>query len=399
MPTSVEIFAGGGGMALGTRLSGFRHAQLVEWDAAACRVLRHNASEQPELWKPDTVRETDVRAWLSEVDSLNLTEIDLVAGGPPCQPFSTGGLAAGHEDPRNMFSSAIETVRKLAPKLVLFENVPGLLRESFKPYYEYLQNWLSRPEINPRPGELWTDHADRIARSRTSGLRYRVYPEVINAADLGVPQARKRVLLIGIRSDITGAETWKKISTSHSREELLRSQWVTGEYWEEHCVPTSDRPETPSPRDRRTVDLLRQGQLLPEGERWRTVRDAIKGLPTPVDGVPDDTFDSHVGIPGARVYKGHTGSAIDAPSKTIKAGVHGVCGGEAMIRWNDDSLRYLTVRESARVQSFPDSYQFSPLSRTSAMRVLGNAVAVDVAKEATSQLAAHIGLELDPIEI
>src|SRR4051794_28399171 len=104
--TSVELFAGGGGMALGTRQAGFEHRALVEWYKPAATVLCHNARRQPDLWREDSVYEQDVRHWLDETD-IAVDEVDLVAGGPPCQPFSLAGVHAGDEDERNMFPAAL----------------------------------------------------------------------------------------------------------------------------------------------------------------------------------------------------------------------------------------------------------------------------------------------------
>jgi DNA (cytosine-5)-methyltransferase 1 len=392
VPKSVELFAGGGGMALGMHNAGFEHEQLVENNAHACVILRTNAERHPRLWKRENVREIDVRKWLSEAQGIGLEDIDLVAGGPPCQPFSISGKKAGRNDVRNMFPAAIETVRMLRPKMFVFENVPGLLRKDFLPYYEYIADQLRRPEIAPRDGEEedWEKHHARIKKARNSGLLYHVFREEVNAADMGVPQLRKRVFLIGIRSDLLDEGAWEAVPRSHCQDSLIRSQWVTGDYWDHHGLA---KPTAPPDRLVRKVRLLQESDGSLTAQRWRTTRDAIKGLPEPVDYQEAEGVLNHWGIPGARIYKGHTGSPIDWPSKTLKAGVHGVCGGEAMIRFSDEPLvvRYFTVREAANIQSFPDWYDV-PGTRTAAMRALGNAVAVDVAEAIGKHLRRLTGI-------
>jgi DNA (cytosine-5)-methyltransferase 1 len=115
---------------------------------------------------------------------------------------------------------------------------------------------------------------------------------------------------------------------------------------------------------------------------WQTVRDALHNLPDPRSnhGIKDHIFHD-----GARIYPGHTGSILDAPAKTIKAGDHGVPGGENMIRFSDGTVRYLTVLEAKRLQTFPDDFAIKGVWGE-AMRQIGNAVPV--------LLAETIGLEL-----
>jgi DNA (cytosine-5)-methyltransferase 1 len=373
VPRSVELFAGGGGMALGMLNAGFEHDQLVERYAPACEVLRDNAERDPTLWKSENVHQMDVRDWLKQRATRKFSEIDLVAGGPPCQPFSIAGTRAGHADDRNMFPVAVDVVRELRPKTFVFENVPGLLRPDFLPYYLYIIDYLAKPSIKPGVDEDWTTHHNRLRRARRE-VEYHVHRQVIDAADLGVPQTRKRVFIIGIRADIAGPETWKDLESTHGRAALLYAQWITGEYWEDHQVTAPPVPDKYASQ----VRQLRRSAEIPSLLRWRTTRDAIRGLPNSIDECDTPGLLNHRGIPGARTYRGHTGGWIDWPAKTLKAGVHGVCGGEAMIRFSDATVRYLTVREAARIQTFPDTYHLPDL-RTIAMRALGNAVAVAVA--------------------
>ncbi|MFL6160762.1 MAG: DNA cytosine methyltransferase [Jatrophihabitantaceae bacterium] len=400
MPDSIELFAGGGGMALGLHLAGFEHRQLVEWDGQACETLRLNSRRDDPLhgrppWKPDAVVGGDVREWAAALDSRT---VDLVAGGPPCQPFSLGGIHAGYSDPRNMFPAALDVVRATAPKLVIFENVPGLLRSGFLPYFDYVAAQLGAPSVLPSASETWQQHRDRVLRNaHRSELRYRVDRQVILSADLGVPQSRRRVFLIGIREDLNAG--WEPLPADYTEDALLHDQYVSGTYWEEHQddpeahkLLRAGLPAAPARLASRVARLRLEGR--PVEKRWRTVRDMLREperLPEPVDGRQRGRWPNHIGVPGARAYVGHTGSDIDLPAKTIKAGVHGVCGGEAMIRFRDGRLRYLTTREAARVQGFPDWYEFTG-ARSLAMRHIGNAVAVRVAQAVGEQLRRLTGV-------
>ncbi len=121
----------------------------------------------------------------------------------------------------------------------------------------------------------------------------------------------------------------------------------------------------------------------PPGKPWVTVRDATADLGEP-DGV-----NGHVLQPGARSYEGHTGSILDMPAKALKAGDHGVPGGENMIRYADGSVRYFTIREAARLVGLPDSYSF-PRSWTESMRQLGNAVPAQLGEVVGRWLAEMI---------
>lgn len=366
-------------MALGTRHAAFEHLALVEWNRNGAAILRHNATRRPDLWAPENVYEQDVRKWLSQTD-IEEDQVDLVAGGPPCQPFSLAGVHAGDTDERNMFPAAIEAVRKFRPRFVLFENVPGLTRPSFAPYFSYIKHQLEKPTVTPRGDEMWTDHHARVQKARTTSLRYFVYEHLLDTADLGLPQNRRRVFLIGIRGDVPGAALWTAPVATHSRDALLYDQWVTGDYWAEHGQAM---PEPPDGMGNRIRDLKEHGR--PNVLRWNTIRDGLNGLPEPIGCATTAGFANHQAIPGARSYRKHSGSPFDWPSKAIKAGVHGVSGGEGMIRFEDGSLRYFTVREAARIQGFHDDYEF-PVARSRSMGAIGNAVAPPLGEILTRRL-------------
>lgn len=367
---SIELFAGAGGMALGLSKAGFHHEAVVEWDKNACGTIRRNNELGVTKWP---LFETDVRSF--EYSGFG-EGMDLLAGGPPCQPFSIGGKHAGYNDERDMFPEAVRAVRELKPRAVLFENVKGLLRASFAKYFEYVILQITYPDIVRTSRETWADHLSRLEKYHTKGKRdglyYRVVFQLLNAADYGVPQRRERVLIVGFRSDLN--REWSFPQPTHSQEALLWDKWGSGEYWERHRVAKKKRPEAP-PTIKGKLDY---GWFGPPTLPWVTVRDAIADLPEPSE-TESAVIHNHRLIPGARVYPGHTGSPLDEPAKTLKAGDHGVPGGENMLAYGDGRVRYFTVRESARIQTFPDDYVFHG-SWTESMRQIGNAVPVNLGR-------------------
>ncbi len=383
---SVELFAGAGGLALGLSNAGFQHAAVVEWDADACKTFRENQRLHMPRVEDWPLYEGDVRDFRFE----SLSDVMVVSGGPPCQPFSLGGKHRGHSDERNMFPQAVRAIRELRPRAFIFENVKGILREKFADYFGYVQLQLTYPGFALRKCESWGQHLERLEKHHTSHCgreQYKVVFRLLNAANYGVPQRRERVFLVGFRSDL-GVE-WNFPEGSFSEDVLLVSQWISGEYWDRYKVPTRQRPEV-SDRQRSRLERLRRGDLFGAAkQRWLTVRDAISDLPDPKSNLENSIL-NHNFNPGARRYAGHTGSPLDEPAKTLKAGDHGVPGGENMLAHPDGSVRYFSVREAARLQTFPDNYVFHG-SWSEAMRQLGNAVPVRLAEAIGRSVAATLG--------
>ena len=373
---SIELFTGAGGLALGLEASGWRHLALVEKNQHACATIQLNESMGHPLAKGWKLYSDDVQ----NIKYNDIADtVDMVAGGPPCQPFSLGGKHRAHKDNRDMFPEAVRAVRELNPACFLFENVKGLLRQSFYTYFNYIVLQLTYPTIVKRDEEDWQAHLSRLERRHTgreySDLSYRVVFRLLNAAEYGVPQYRHRVFIVGFRSDLE--KEWSFPESTHSLDKLLWDQWIEGQYWEEHEIAKKHRPSPPE-RYKKRIEQISSDFFLhpPPGDRFRTVRDALSDLPDPLSG--DNAFLNHDFRRGARPYPGHTGSVLDEPSKALKAGDHGVPGGENMMSFHDGSYRYYTVRESARIQTFPDNYAFSG-SWTEAMRQIGNAVPVRLA--------------------
>ncbi|MCG7499166.1 DNA cytosine methyltransferase [Vibrio sp. Of7-15] len=368
---SVELFAGAGGLAIGLSKSGFNPKAVVELNKHACNTLKKNSifGYGESLFEGNVV----------DFDYKQVNEaIDLVSGGPPCQPFSIGGKAKGNDDSRDMFPEAVRAIREKRPKAFIFENVKGLLRKNFSEYFEYIIFQLQYPSVVKEESETWEEHRSRLEKYHTKlqheELEYKVVYRLVNAADYGVPQKRERVFIIGFRSDVDAE--WAFPEATHSEDSLLWDKWVTGEYWIRHNI---DKPCIDERTDKKVAKLHKKyGLFRPIESPWVTVRDATSDLPDPKSPVAAQ-HDQHIFKDGAKIYPGHTGSYIDEPSKALKAGAHGVPGGENMIRYEDGSVRYFTVRESARIQTFPDDYLFEG-AWGEIMRQLGNAVPAKLAE-------------------
>lgn len=372
-PNHVELFAGGGGLAYGLRAAGCTGGLLIESNAHACDTLTENSKQGRPLEGVD-VREVDVHTvkW-------TLKGVSLLAAGAPCQPFSLGGKHLAHSDDRNLFPEVLRATRDIRPRAVLLENVSGILRSSIRPYFDYILRQLEYPELAPKEDEPWGDHDKRLQRhqaSRSYEPQYVVSPQVMNAADYGVPQTRRRVFVVALKG---ASDPFAFPEPTHSQDALRVAQ-RGADYWEERGLSVPENIANGLPRNR--------GGGCSGLRPWKTVRDALSDLPAPKEEMKRDALD-HWLIPGARTYKGHSGSHLDWPSKTIKAGVHGVPGGENTVVLEDGSVRYYTLREAAAIQTFPNAYRF-PVSRSEAIRQIGNAVPCQLAQIVATALRTRL---------
>ncbi|SNQ51966.1 DNA (Cytosine-5)-methyltransferase 1 [Frankia canadensis] len=394
--TSVELFAGGGGLAMAVKEAGFRPLLLNEFATRACETLVENMAVRHEMdgERPPPIPVEGERPPLVVGDVAKVEfdylrgVVDLLAGGPPCQPFSLGGVARGDEDRRNGFPEMFRAIREMQPKAVICENVRGLLRPSFMPYFDYIKRELALPFVRRADGGSWHDHDDVLRRmlAAVSGdphERYDVEHFPVNAADYGVPQIRQRVIIVAFRRDVgVDRSRFRELVWPRYSEASLHKAILDGSYWERH------RRVSESVRRRVMARISSRPAGLPVGDEplpWRTLRDALEGIdgqcPLPrtvkLDRVDHykNVINDHIGWPNARIYPGHTPNELDRPAKTVKAGVHGVPGGESVLLLDDTSHRYMTVRETARVMTFPDHWKLAG-PRGEQMRQLGNAVPV-----------------------
>lgn len=169
---SIELCAGGGGQAIGLEQAGFEHIALVEIDKHCCNTLKKNRPN----WN---VLELDIK----HLDGSKYRNIDLLAGGLPCPPFSVAGKQLGNNDERDLFPSALCLIQEIKPRAIMIENVRGILDKRFNEYREYILEQLE-------------------------AFGYRTDWKLLNASDFGVSQLRPRAILVGIRKDIPANFNW-----------------------------------------------------------------------------------------------------------------------------------------------------------------------------------------------
>lgn len=318
---SVELFAGAGGMALGMSLAGFHHVLLNEFDASACQTLRVN--------RPDwNVLEGDVR----HVDFTPLRgKVDFLSGGFPCQAFSYAGKGAGFNDTRGtLFFDLARAVKEIQPKVFLGENVKGLLSHEH-------------------------GHTLETIRHAISELGYTlVEPHVLKAIMYQVPQKRERLILIAIRNDIAPHVRFHWPSP-YRRVLTLRDAFFKSVIYNSD-VPHSEGAKYPEKKQR----VL---ELVPQGGDWRNL--------------PEDIAKEYMG--GSWFLGGgKTGMArrlsLDEPSLTLTCSP----GQKQTERCHPLETRPLSVREYARIQTFPDDWQFEG-TMSEKYKQIGNAVPVNLA--------------------
>lgn len=318
---SLELFAGGGGLALGMSLAGFHHVLLNEFETAACKTLKVNKPE----WN---VIEGDVR----HIDFTPLKgKVDFLSGGFPCQAFSYAGKGAGFDDTRGtLFFELARAVREIQPKVFLGENVKGLISHEEGRTFETIQNTIAE-------------------------LGYTlVEPRVLRAIMYQVPQKRERLILIAIRNDIANRvqfcwpSPYREVLTL--RDALFQS-----------VIFDTDVPESEGvlyPDKKRSVLAM-----VPQGGDWRDL--------------PEDIAKEYMG--GSwHLGGGKTGMArrlsLNEPSLTLTCSP---CQKQTE-RCHPLETRPLSVREYARIQTFPDYWQFQG-NMSEKYKQIGNAVPVNLA--------------------
>lgn len=373
----IDLFAGCGGLSEGFYKQGFKALTHIEIDHFACETLKTRMKHYGYNDAENSVLELDITSKdvISKISKVvGKIDVDLIIGGPPCQSFSTLGRAKDEDgmvnDPRNfLFESYIKVLDKFKPKVFVFENVTGLLSA----------------KIN---GELIVT---KILKEL--GKNYKVVSNpnsmVLNSADYGVPQIRKRVIIIGVRKDV-----------EYSPEQIYYGIKKT------HC--DSSEKKTSKLKSYVTVkDAISELPRLKPGEGEKIIsfkpkddNDFLKHIrPNSKYDLFDHVARTHneldvkryvamsknkwdfsellekspeLNHPKARVFNNsYVVQHWDSPSKTIIA--HLYKDGNQFIHPDHKQGRTLTPREAARLQSFPDDFVFEG-SKTQQFKQIGNAV-------------------------
>ncbi|GAA0131405.1 hypothetical protein BavelB3_19840 [Bacillus velezensis] len=319
----VELFAGAGGLALGLEQAGFKSRGLVEFDKYACQTLRKNRPHWNVIEKDIIdVAEEGIKNYVN----VPIGELDLLSGGYPCQAFSYAGKKMGLSDARGtMFYYYAQVLKQLLPKMFLAENVRGL--------------------VNHDNGRTLA-----LMLKVFSDIGYTVKWKVLRALDYDVAQKRERIVLVGIRNDLIEKYEMDYFFPQPYGYELTLNDVLKN-------VPESEGAKYPESK-KRVLDLV------PPGGYWRDL--------------PDEIAKDYM---GKSYYSGggRTGMARrlswDEPSLTLTCSP----AQKQTERCHPDETRPFTVREYARIQSFPDSWNFD-CSTNNAYKQIGNAVPVNMAK-------------------
>lgn len=357
MPRLVSLYTGAGGLDLGLETAGFEVAAAVEKDRSACATLR--ANRQWPLFEAD-VHDVTSRMLLEAADA-EPGEIDLLIGGPPCQPFSKSAYWARGgtrrlDDPRaDTLTAWLRVLRDIRPKAFLLENVSGLAYQRKAEGLRLLKTTID-------------------AINESCGTDYSFQWQVLNAANYGVPQVRERVFIVGARD---GTE-FKFPGHTHADPNCMQTSDGTEdhEYWTTAWDAIGDLDPGASSGLAPTGKWARLLPSIPEGKNY--LYHTPRG-----DGMPLFGWRT-------RYWAFLVKLAKNRPSWTIQAQPGSATG---PFHWNN---RRLSTHELCRLQTFPDTYCISG-SRTEAQRQVGNAVPPAMGELLGREVRHQILRENDPV--
>jgi DNA (cytosine-5)-methyltransferase 1 len=321
------MFSGCGGMDLGFQQAGYDVVWANDFDRDACETYQRNLGD---------IIEGDV----TQLDVPNISGVDVLTAGFPCQPFSNAGSRKGTKDPRGtLFEQPFKFIRELNPKAVVFENVRGFLSSKTD------------------KGNLIDLIVDRL----TNEFGYHVSYRLMNFSHFGVPQNRIRVIIIGVQN---------KNYLDHAFPEIVEGLDLSLGATLKGL--TDDIPNQ-TELMRLNPQALHYGAMIPEGGSWKSLPYEV--LPERWKKIRDNMVKYHYPNFFRRYARNEIPGTITAAFKPENAGV-----------WHPTENRIFSVREIARIQAFPDDFVFHGRNIKSKYQQIGNAVPPLIGKLIANQL-------------
>lgn len=346
-PTVIDLFCGAGGLALGLKNAGFKLVGSVEYDAKACVTYRKNLGSHLMEADISTLSVEDVLAKAG----LNVGECDLLAGGPPCQGFSVQRRGSD-EDPRNeLVLQFLRFVEGVLPKFFLMENVSGLMSKRGMPFLN-------------------------VVIRRAEELGYVVHIQKLDAADYGVPQSRKRVILVG-----------ERVQPYASRYSFPDSRITNGDYATVRDA-IGDLPAPP-------LDGSEHSQIPNHAREAKLSKLNIERIRHVPQGGGREYLPEHLQLPCHKNNPSHRHTDVygrlawDKPAGTITARFDSFTRGKFA---HPEEHRSITLREGARLQTFPDDFVFFG-NREEIAKQIGNAVPPKLAKALGASIIEALNID------
>lgn len=330
-PRAVSMFSGCGGMDYGLVQAGYEVVWANDIKADACETYRHNIGPI-------------VQGDINEIKVPKLKNIDLLAAGFPCQPFSNAGSRKGTKDVRgNLFQTTFRFIEELQPSAVIYENVRGILSTAGKNH----------------------KLIDEIANTLSNEYGYHVSFRLLNFSHFGIPQNRIRVILVALRDERYLEHSFPEVVTG---KDLSIEKTLQGLH---DGVPNQTELMKLNPQ------ALHYGAMIPEGGSWKDLPYEV--LPERWKKIRDNMVRYHYPKFFRRFARNEISGTITAAFKPENAGV-----------WHPTENRIFSVREIARFQTFPDDFVFLGSSIKSKYEQIGNAVPPEIARQIGLKIMDYI---------
>jgi len=379
-PTVISLFTGAMGLDLGFEMEGFDIRVTLDNNKDVIETIRKNRPEIPiigrNIFNVKTVE-------ILEKARLRVGEATVVTGGPPCQPFSTAGRRLSVEEKEGqLVFQFLRVVRETRPRFFVFENVAGLVSAARKhiSFYARIEKKKKKEELAPEEklGSAFERFLEEFEKIRTlDGNYYAINCDVVNSADFGVPQKRRRFILLGSRD---GKKIPLPIPTHGSPKSMdvilgHRKPWVT---LREALNDLND----PNPEYLPFPWWGKFMKYIPEGGCWRDLPKELQK--EAMGGAYDSTGKGNKG--------GRTGFyrrlSWDKPAPTLLTSP--IFKGSVLAHPQEN--RALSVREYAKIQKFPDDWEFVDHTATK-YRLIGEAVPIPLARALAKQILKELDRE------